>query len=221
MNTPAEKTQEIKSQSVANEVSQKRNTGESALSIIDNSPEAIMQRKMQEVANNSPQVKQAAQLQATANNFLSSPSVGLNPAVIQRTTWRWTGDAWENAGFEGEEESEAPERDGYYNGEFVDTAIAADDDLGGAEEEAEAEAPRVRADPRLNREYPYGGADEEPHIHAYGAGFHLQIRDRGRVRRYNIVQGGQRHAQADMALGAAEGNDDLVALIQNILDTQL
>lgn len=83
MNTHADKTQENKSQSMANAVSQKQSSSESTVQFVDNRPEAIAQRKLQEMANNSPQVrqlmsfrempnncpqvKQAAQLQAMAN----------------------------------------------------------------------------------------------------------------------------------------------------------
>lgn len=69
MHTHADKTQENKSQSVANAVSQKKSVGESTFQFVDNRPEAIAQRKLQEMANNSPQVKQAAQLQAMADNY--------------------------------------------------------------------------------------------------------------------------------------------------------
>jgi len=69
MNTHADKTQEDKSQSIANEVSQKRGGGESIFQFVDNPSEAVAQRKLQEVANNSPQAKQVAQLQAMADNY--------------------------------------------------------------------------------------------------------------------------------------------------------
>jgi len=72
MNTHADKTQGNKSQSVANSVSQKKqkkNAGESTFLFVDNRPEAVAQRKLQEMANNSPQAKQAAQLQAMADNY--------------------------------------------------------------------------------------------------------------------------------------------------------
>jgi hypothetical protein len=67
MNTHADKTQENKSQSVANSISQKRHFSKSTFQFEDNRPETIAQRKLQEMANNSPQTKQAAQLQATKN----------------------------------------------------------------------------------------------------------------------------------------------------------
>ncbi|MCI4671743.1 MAG: DUF4157 domain-containing protein [Bacteroidia bacterium] len=85
MNTYADKSQEKKSQSVANTVSQKKSSGDSTLQFVDNRPEAIAQRKLQEmtnnssrvsqlrafqeIADNSPQVKQAAQLQEMADNY--------------------------------------------------------------------------------------------------------------------------------------------------------
>jgi len=69
MNTHADKTQENKSQSVANAVSQKQSSAESTFQFVDNRPEAIAQRKLQEMANNSPQAKQADQLQAMVDNY--------------------------------------------------------------------------------------------------------------------------------------------------------
>lgn len=68
MNTHADTTQDNKSQSVANEVSQKQNSGESTFQFVDNRPEAFAQRKIQELAKNSPQAKQTAQLQGMADN---------------------------------------------------------------------------------------------------------------------------------------------------------
>ncbi len=68
MNTHADKTQENKSQSVANAVSQKKSVTESAFQFVDNRPEAITQRRLEEMANYSPQAKQASQLQAMAVN---------------------------------------------------------------------------------------------------------------------------------------------------------
>lgn len=67
MNTHADTTQDNKSQSVANDVSQKQISGESTFQFVDNRPEALAQRKIQEIAKNSPQAKQAAQLQGMAD----------------------------------------------------------------------------------------------------------------------------------------------------------
>lgn len=69
MNTHADKTQDNKSQSVANGEPQMQSSGESTFQFVDNRPEAVAQRKLQEMANNSPQAKKAAQLQAIANNY--------------------------------------------------------------------------------------------------------------------------------------------------------
>ena len=80
MNTHADKTQENKSQSVANTVTQKQGGGESTFQFVDNRPKAVAQRKLQERANNSPQVKQTAQLQAMANNYAALQ----RKSVIQR-----------------------------------------------------------------------------------------------------------------------------------------
>lgn len=58
MNMHAGKTQENKSQSVANAVFQKQSSGKSKFQFVDNRPEAIAQRKLQKMANNSPQINQ-------------------------------------------------------------------------------------------------------------------------------------------------------------------
>jgi hypothetical protein len=84
LNTHADKTQETKSQSVANGNIEIKRSDESTYQFVDIRPEATAQRKLQEMgnntpqvsqlrafqemANNSPQVKQMAQLQAIANN---------------------------------------------------------------------------------------------------------------------------------------------------------
>jgi len=68
MNTYADKTQENKSQSVSAASPQMQSGGESTFQFVDNRPEAVAQRKLQEIANNSEQAKQAAQLQAMADN---------------------------------------------------------------------------------------------------------------------------------------------------------
>jgi hypothetical protein len=68
MITRADKTQENKSQSVAKAVSQKQSSGESIFRFVDNRPEAIAQRKLEEMANNSPQVRQLKAFQDMADN---------------------------------------------------------------------------------------------------------------------------------------------------------
>lgn len=68
MNTHADKTQETKNQSVAKAVSQKQSGGESTFQFVDNRPESMQMRKLQEMANNSPQVKQLRTIQEMANN---------------------------------------------------------------------------------------------------------------------------------------------------------
>ncbi len=68
MNTHADKTQENKSQSVSIDHSQIQSDGETTFQFVDNRPEAIAQRKLQEMANNSPQVSQLRAFQDMANN---------------------------------------------------------------------------------------------------------------------------------------------------------
>ncbi|VAX26936.1 hypothetical protein MNBD_NITROSPIRAE01-769 [hydrothermal vent metagenome] len=68
MNTHAGNTQENKKQSVSNERSQKQSDGKFTSAFLDDRPEAVTQRKIQEVANNSPQVSQLKVLQKMMNN---------------------------------------------------------------------------------------------------------------------------------------------------------
>lgn len=67
MNNHADKTQENKSRSVANEASQKLSSCESAFQFVDNRPEAIALRKLQEMANNSHQARRLRAFQEMAN----------------------------------------------------------------------------------------------------------------------------------------------------------
>lgn len=69
MRTHADKTLENKSQSVANTVFQKQTGGESTFRVENNRPEAIAQRKLQEMVNKGPQAKQITQLQVMTNNY--------------------------------------------------------------------------------------------------------------------------------------------------------
>ena len=89
MNTHADKSQENKSQAVANSLPKLQSESESTFQFVDNRPEAIAQRKLQEainnsprvqplkayqeMANNSPQVKQLRASQLMADNFTSKP----------------------------------------------------------------------------------------------------------------------------------------------------
>lgn len=68
MNTHADKTQENKNQSAANALSQKQSSSKTTFQFVDNRPEAIAQRRLQEFANNSPRVSQLQALQNMANN---------------------------------------------------------------------------------------------------------------------------------------------------------
>jgi hypothetical protein len=56
MNTHADETQENKSQTVTAEASQIQSGGESTFQFVDNRPEAVAQRKLQEMVNNRSQV---------------------------------------------------------------------------------------------------------------------------------------------------------------------
>ncbi|MCP5005739.1 MAG: DUF4157 domain-containing protein, partial [Planctomycetes bacterium] len=84
MNTHADKTDENKTASIESKPGQQRKDKQPSLQIIDNRPETIALRKLQEMADNSPQVKQMAQLQAMANKHVASqPSI--NPKKENET----------------------------------------------------------------------------------------------------------------------------------------
>lgn len=68
MNTHAARTQDDKSRSVATEVFQRKGRGDYSSTFIDNRPEAVTQRKLQEMANNSPQVRQLTVFQEMADH---------------------------------------------------------------------------------------------------------------------------------------------------------
>lgn len=72
MNTHADKTQENKSRTNVNKVSQKQVGSEPAFQFSDNRPETAVQRKLQAVANNSEYIKKAAQLKEIANNSVGA-----------------------------------------------------------------------------------------------------------------------------------------------------
>ncbi len=58
---------------MANSVSQKQGSSEYTFQLVDNRSEAIVQRKLQEIANNSPQTKQNVQLQAMTDKYTAQP----------------------------------------------------------------------------------------------------------------------------------------------------
>lgn len=68
MNIHVDKNQENKRQSEANSVSLKLGVSESTFQFVDNRPEAVAQRKLQEMVNNSPQARQLRAFQEMANN---------------------------------------------------------------------------------------------------------------------------------------------------------
>lgn len=72
MNTPVDKSQENKSQSIANRKSLAQEDTEKNCGIVDNSSEVAAQRKFLEIANNSVQVKQLVSFQTMLNNQFNS-----------------------------------------------------------------------------------------------------------------------------------------------------
>jgi hypothetical protein len=68
MHTPSDKSQQPDNQSIANALSEKKSSGGTASRFADNRPEAVAQRKLQEMADNSEQVRQLKTIQEMANN---------------------------------------------------------------------------------------------------------------------------------------------------------
>ncbi|WP_264564733.1 DUF4157 domain-containing protein [Flavobacterium sp. N3904] len=68
MNTHADKTSDNKSLAVANSLPKQQSSSESAIQFVNNRPEAIAQRKLQEAINNSPRVQQFKAYQQIANS---------------------------------------------------------------------------------------------------------------------------------------------------------
>jgi len=71
MNTRVEKTLENESKAAASNVTNQQKNGAFSFELVNNRPEAIAQRRLQETINNSPRVKQLRSLQDIANNFNS------------------------------------------------------------------------------------------------------------------------------------------------------
>ena len=69
MSTLANKSQENQSQAVSAESSQVQIGSESSFQFVDNRPETIAQRKLQEMGNNSAQVSQLMVFQEMANKI--------------------------------------------------------------------------------------------------------------------------------------------------------
>jgi len=82
MNTYSDKTQDEKSQSVTNAASQKQSSSTSTFQFVDNRPEVVAQRKLQEIANTyTSKNKQSIQLmngtysnQPLITNYLQNPT---------------------------------------------------------------------------------------------------------------------------------------------------
>lgn len=82
MNVRLEKTKANKITSVASNFSEKQSSGMSTSQFLNNRPDAIAQRKLQDTANNSHQVKQLRALQKVAGNSLQ-PKQSSRP-ILQR-----------------------------------------------------------------------------------------------------------------------------------------
>jgi len=84
MNVHTDKIQEDKSQSVVDPIFQKKSARASTFQFVDNRPEALAQRKIQELANNSPSVKQLKVFQAKTDNY----SIQQQQALQKKATYK-------------------------------------------------------------------------------------------------------------------------------------
>ena len=88
MHTPSDKSQQPQSQAIANELSEKKGTGEAIKQFVDNRPEAIAQRKLQEMANNSEQVKQLKAVQRMIDHSQKGKKVIVREAATNNLSPR-------------------------------------------------------------------------------------------------------------------------------------
>jgi hypothetical protein len=88
MNTHADKTQENKSQSITSDTSQKQGSDKATFQFVDNRPEVVAQRKLQEMANNSQQVSQLKVFQDMANNSPQAKQTNQLQAIVQRKLYK-------------------------------------------------------------------------------------------------------------------------------------
>lgn len=82
MNTYAEKKQENNKQSVASIVSQTQSNGKTSFQFVDNRPQSIQMKRLQEVTNNSAQAKRSDQLQAMADNYSKNQKQAIQRKLI-------------------------------------------------------------------------------------------------------------------------------------------
>lgn len=83
MKNHTDKTRKNRNQSVARNLSQGQNRGESAFQFVDNRPEAAVQRKIQEMANNSSQVKQTDRFRSrTTQDVMQLVEAGAQPIRV-------------------------------------------------------------------------------------------------------------------------------------------
>ena len=69
MSLRTNKTPEKENKPLANQRPESQKNSNTAYQLVDKRPEAVAQRKLQELANNSPRTKKVAQLQAIANHY--------------------------------------------------------------------------------------------------------------------------------------------------------
>lgn len=109
-----EKPKGDKRRSVANSVAQKKSNVKQGFGFVDNRPEALKQNEIQRMSDNYSEHQKK----------IVAPSI---EPIIQRTTWSWLDGQWQAQDDE-EPHTPAPNRDGTYNWETVNTANVQEDE---------------------------------------------------------------------------------------------
>ncbi|MDW3193000.1 MAG: hypothetical protein R8G66_11570 [Cytophagales bacterium] len=82
-----EKPKENKNRAIAKSVGQKKSIGKPGIGFVDNRPDAVAQRKLQDMVISSSQVKQAAQLHAKVDNNSTQQMQPFQLAGIEKGKW--------------------------------------------------------------------------------------------------------------------------------------
>lgn len=90
MNTRADKTQENKSQAAANSLTKQKSNGNATFQFVDNRPETITQRKLQEMANYYSSNKQQSIQKNSNTGQLKNNVIQMNPKQV--ADWATTND---------------------------------------------------------------------------------------------------------------------------------
>ncbi len=74
-----DKSKGNKNKVVDNSIGQKKSAGKQVFGLVDNRPEAVVQRKLQEMVINSPEIRQATQFKGVSDNYSTQ-----HPPIVQK-----------------------------------------------------------------------------------------------------------------------------------------